>query len=279
MVTSRAQVHVIRRALPFLLIPALLPAASAHAAVTKRKAISGPVEFNGDSQFANYAKLGAGIYVSTLDYKAVAVQDPENATDPDDPGYQWPDDLDEAISDAATYHIQIALKLENGSKDFATAAAKRFPDVHLWVVQQTKESTSAFTKTLNGEYAALKARAKKNTVVGQPKSASVPKGAKLDMFGYTPAKDKQLPDLSKLHDKVKKNLFVTGWTLNTAGQAGAKQLAAGLKAAKKASYVYTLGYDGLYDTGEVGSDGRIPKTGLLANDGTKRPAYDAFRKG
>ena len=97
------------------------------------------------------------------------------------------------------------------------------------------------------------------------------------MFGYTPAKDKQLPDLSKLHGKVKKNLFVTGWTLNTAGQAGAKQLAAGLKAAKKASYVYTLGYDGLYDTDVVGADGRIPKTGLLANDGTVRPAFTPSR--
>jgi hypothetical protein len=270
---------VIRRALPILLIPALLPAATAHAAVTKRKAIAGPVEFNGESQFANYAKLGAGIYVSTLDYKTVAVQDPENAKDPDDPGYQWPDDLDEAVSEAATYHIQVALKLENGTKDFAIAAAKRFPDVHLWVVEQTKESTSSFTKALNGEYAALKSAAKKNTVVGQPKSASVPKGAKLDMFGYTPAKDKKLPDLAKLHAKVKKDLFVTGWTLNTAGQAGAKQLAAGLKAAKKASYVYTLGYDGLYDTDVVGSNGLIAKTGLLANDGTVRPAFTAFKNG
>jgi hypothetical protein len=269
---------VIRRALPILLIPALLPAA-AHAAVTKRKAISGPVEFNGESQFANYAKLGAGIYVSTLDYKTIAVQTPENGKDPDDPGYQWPDDLDEAVSDAATYHIQIALKLENGPKDFAVAAAKRYPDVRLWVVQQTKESASSFTKVLNGDYASLKAASKKNLVVGQPKSASVPKGAKLDMFGYTPAKDKSLPDLAKLHAKVKKNLFVTGWTLNTAGQVGAKQLAAGLKAAKKASYVYTLGYDGLYDSDVVGSDGRIAKTGLLGNDGTLRPAFTAFKNG
>jgi hypothetical protein len=262
-----------------LLPAALLPATSAHAAVTKRKAITGPVEFNGESQFATYAKLGAGIYVSTLDYKTIAVQTPENATDPDDPGYEWPEDLDEAATEAKTYHMQIALVIENGTKDFATAAAKRFPDVHLWVVEQTKGSVSAFTKTLNGEYTALKARSKKNLVVGQPKSAAVPKGAKLDMFGYTPAKDKKLPDLKKLHAKVKKNLFVTGWTLNTAGQAGAKQLAAGLKTAKSASYVYTLGYDGLYDTDEVGSNGLIPKTGLLANDGTQRPAFTAFKNG
>ena len=75
------------------------------------------------------------------------------------------------------------------------------------------------------------------------------------------------------------DLFITGWTLDTGGSAAAKTITAGFKAARKAPYVYTLGYDGLYDTDQVGSDGRIPKTGLLANDGTKRPAYNAFRRG
>jgi hypothetical protein len=99
------------------------------------------------------------------------------------------------------------------------------------------------------------------------------------MFGYTPAPKKKLPSLDKLHKAVKADLFITGWTLDTGSSAAAKNIAAAFKAVKKAKYVYTLGYDGLYDTGEVGSDGRIPKTGLLANDGTKRPAYEAFRKG
>jgi hypothetical protein len=55
-------------------------------------------------------------------------------------------------------------------------------------------------------------------------------------------------------------------------------LTAGLKAARAASCVYTLGYDGLYDTGEVGTDGRTPKTGLLDDDGT-HPRLRGAREG
>jgi hypothetical protein len=266
------ELHVIRLAIP-LLILALAPA-TADAAVTKKKAIAGPVEFEGESQFPTYAALGAGIYVATHDRSKVAVMEPENAKDPDDPGYEWPPDLDEAVNDAAKYHIQIAFTLEHADADFATAAARHYPKSRLWQVAKT----GSYASTLGGIYTALKARSKQNKVIANPGSTKAPK-AKFDMFGYTPAAKKKLPDLDKLHKSVKKDLFITGWTLDTAGSAAAKTLTAGLKAAKKASYVYTLGYDGLYDTGEVGSDGRIPKTGLLGNDGTQRPAYGAFRKG
>jgi hypothetical protein len=264
---------VIRRALPLLLILALAPA-TADAAVTKKKAISGPVEFEGESQFPTYAALGAGIYVATLDRSKVAVMEPENAKDPDDPGYEWPPDLDEAADEAGKYHIQIAFTLEHADADFATAAARRYPKVRLWQVGKT----GSYASTLGKVYKALKARSRQNKVIANPGSTKAPK-AKFDMFGYTPQARKKLPDLAKLHKAVKADLFITGWTLDTAGSAAAKTLTTALKAIRKASYVYTLGYDGLYDTGEVGSNGRIPKTGLLANDGTKRPAYDAFRKG
>ena len=271
---------MIRVALPLLLTLALVPA-TADAAVTHKKAIAGPVEFNGESQFKTYADLGAGIYQATLDRGDVVVQEPEDPKDPLDPGYEWPPDFDEAIHDAGTFHMQVALTITSADAGFATAAAKRFPDVHLWVLPQSKAlATAKYVKALNGAYAALKARSAKNKVVAQPRAAALPKGAKLDLFGYTPAAGKKLPDLAKLHDAVNKDLFVTGWTLNTGGTNGAKLLAAGLKATKKASYVYTLGYDGLYDSDVVNSDGRTPKTGLLENDGTtKRPAYAAFQKG
>ncbi len=264
---------MIRRALPLLLILALAPA-TADAAVSKKKAISGPVEFDGESQFPTYAALGAGIYVAPLDRKKVAVQEPEDAKDPQDPGYEWPADLDEAESEAAKYHIQIAFTLQHADADFATAAARRYPKVRLWQV----DKTASYATTLNRVYAALKARSKLNKVIAHPGSRKAPK-AKFDLFGYTPAAKKKLPDLKKLHDAVDSNLFITGWTLDTGGSAAAKTITAAFKAARKASYVYTLGYDGLYDTDQVGSDGRIRKTGLLANDGTKRPAYNAFRKG
>jgi hypothetical protein len=271
------QPHVIRRALPLLLILALVPA-TADAAVTKKKAIAGPVEFDGESQFPTYAALGAGIYVATLDRGKIAVMEPENAKDPDDPGYAWPPELDEAVSEAAKYHIQIAFTIKGEKAGFATAAARRFPTVRLWQVEQGSTSNGSYTSTLKAAYTELKARSKQNKVIAHPRAAKAPK-AKFDLFGYTPSAKKKLPDLKKLHDAVDTDLFITGWTLDTAGSAAAKTLTAAFKAVKKASYVYTLGYDGLYDTGEVGSDGRIPKTGLLANDGTKRPAYEAFRRG
>ena len=265
---------MIRRVVPFLLILTALAPATADAAVSKKKAISGPVEFEGESQFPTYAALGAGIYVATLDRSKVAVMDPENAKDPDDPGYEWPPELDEAVSEAAKYHIQIAFTLEHANADFATAAARRYPKARLWQVAKT----SAYAATLGKVYTALKARSKQNKVIANPGSAKAPK-AKFDLFGYTPVAKKKLPNLDTLHKAVKKDLFITGWTLDTGRSAAAKTITAAFRTAKRASYVYTLGYDGLYDTGEVGSDGRIPKTGLLANDGTKRPAYEAFKAG
>jgi hypothetical protein len=274
------QSHVIRRSVPLFLILALVPAAGANAAVSHKKAIAGPVEFDGESQFPTYAALGAGIYVATLDEKTVAVQDPEDPKDPEDPGYEWPADMDEAVSEAAKYHMQIALTIKGADAGFATAAARRFRSVHLWVLpQSTSTSASKFRTALGGVYTALKARSKKNLVVAQPRAAKTVKGAKYDLYGYTPADGKKLPDLSKLHDSAGKKLFLTGWTLNTGGSAAAKTIASAFKTVKKASYVYTLGYDGLYDTDEVGSDGRIPKTGLLDNTGEQRPVFTAFKKG
>ena len=269
---------MIRRTLPLVLALALVPATAANAAVSKKKAIAGPVEFDGESQFPTYAALGAGIYVATLDRKTVAVQTPEDPKDPMDPGYEWPADFDEAVSEAAKYHIQIAMTIKGADAGFAAAAAKQYRSVHLWILPQTG-SNSAYKSTLKGVYTALKAAGKANKVIAQPKGASVVKGAKFDMYGYTPAKDKKLPDLAKLHDSVGKDLFVTGWTLNTGGSSAASAITSAFKAVKKASYVYTLGYDGLYDTDEVGSNGRIPKTGLLDNSGGRRPAYAAFKKG
>jgi hypothetical protein len=280
------QIHVIRRVLPILLILALVPA-TADAAVSRKKAIAGPVEFNGSSQFATYAKLGAGIYIATLNHKTIAVQQPENPTDPTDPGYEWPAGLDEASTDAARYHIKLALTLQGGDASFATAAAKRFPRARLWIVPQSaKTSAKAYVKTLNATYTALKARSKGNLVVAQPRSPQTIQGAKLDLYGATPAAKKALKadTLAALEAKVKTaagkrvKLFLSGWTLNTAGQSGAKRLSAGYKAAKADADVYSLGYDGLTDPDIVGSDGRTPTTGLLAGDGTTRPAFAAYQK-
>ena len=84
-----------RRAL-FALLLALVavPATSAHAAVTTKKAIWGPVEIDSQSQFPVYRELGAGIYQTTLDWSQVASLEPLDAKEVDDPSYEWPDEID-----------------------------------------------------------------------------------------------------------------------------------------------------------------------------------------
>src|SRR4051812_38554337 len=92
--------------------------------------------------------------------------EPENAKDPDDPGYEWPPDLDEAVSEATKYHIQIAFTLEHADADFATAAARRYPKVRLWEVGKT----GSYATTLGHVYTALKARSRQNKVIANPGS-------------------------------------------------------------------------------------------------------------
>jgi len=53
-----------------LLVLALVVPAQADAAVTRKKAIWGPVSVDGRSQFPIYADLGVGIYQSTLRWDA-----------------------------------------------------------------------------------------------------------------------------------------------------------------------------------------------------------------
>src|SRR3954470_13011174 len=137
-----------RAPLPMLALLAV-PATSAHAAVTTKKAIWGPVEIDSQSQFPVYRELGAGIYQTTLNWSEVASLEPLDAKDVEDPSYEWPDEIDTAIAEAKSEGIAVALTVTgtpswaNGGKgpttgptkaaDFATflsVAAKRYPSVH-----------------------------------------------------------------------------------------------------------------------------------------------------
>jgi hypothetical protein len=55
-------------------------------------------------------------------------------------------------------------------------------------------------------------------------------------------------------------------------------LTSGLRIARRWPRIYTLGYLGLYDDPERG-DGRQVERGLLARDGSPKPAYAAFKNG
>jgi hypothetical protein len=133
---------------------AAVPAqAAAKRHFTSKKAIWGPVERGGKSQFPIYHDLGAGIWEHDLNWANTAPTKPADPTDPNDPAYQWPPELDQAIAQAKRNHIRVMLLISktpgwaNGDApphwvsddpqtiaDFAKAASRRYPDVRLWMI-------------------------------------------------------------------------------------------------------------------------------------------------
>src|SRR5688500_13209638 len=133
-----------RRVLPLLLLVLALTPATATASA--KKALWGPVEVEATSQFPVYKELGAGIYMTKLEWDKVAVLEPDSARDPLNASYDWPLELDTAVDEARQNGIDVALTVTgtpgwaNGDKaprfapndpkdyaDFLTAAAERYP--------------------------------------------------------------------------------------------------------------------------------------------------------
>jgi hypothetical protein len=123
--------------------------------LSSKKAIWGPVEVLGESQFPIYSDLGAGIWLTQISWTSIASHRPAHPSDPADPAYEWPERIDLAVSEARKYGIRIGLQifgaptwangghphgLNYGPKrpsefaDFVRAAAKRWPSVHLWLI-------------------------------------------------------------------------------------------------------------------------------------------------
>jgi hypothetical protein len=135
---------------------ALAPAASQAAPArhfTTKKAIWGPVSFNGMPQFPIYHDLGAGIWEYTLDWAQTAPTEPTDARNPDSLAYEWPREIDEAAAEAKKYGIRVSLLVRSAPRwangnhkpnwvpkktsdlaDFVTAAARRYPSVNLWMI-------------------------------------------------------------------------------------------------------------------------------------------------
>jgi hypothetical protein len=126
---------------------------TAFAEPSRKKAIWGPIERNGVSQFPIYADLGAGIFQMSLRWDEVAVRKPAEPRDPADPAYQWPTSIDRAISEGRAHGIRVSLLVQrapawaNGGRDsrwaprpprrfadFITAASRRYPGVRYWMI-------------------------------------------------------------------------------------------------------------------------------------------------
>jgi hypothetical protein len=295
---------MVRRALLLMLALVALPVTSAHAAVTTKKAIWGPVEIDAQSQFPVYRELGAGIYQTTLDWSEVASLEPLDAKDVDDPSYEWPDEIDTAIAEAKSAGLTVALTVtgtpswSKKTTDFATfagVAAKRYPSVHLWSVWDGKyKNPTQYAQILDGAYVKLKAASKRNKVIGGNSTNSsvarwvskleLPNGKapRMDFYGHDPSGSKpptkaSLAALEKRVAKLGKNLklYLSPVTLNVSPTKQAAWIKAALKATKADKNVYTFGYKGLID------DSNVPAAykGLLDVDGTKKAAFTAFKNG
>jgi hypothetical protein len=132
---------------------ALLTAVPAAAGAFS-KAIWGDVYRNGVNQFPLYHQLGVKIFEIALDWNQVAPTRPSQPTNPADPAYQWPAELNQAVAQAKRFHMRVLVQLDNapswangGHADptwaprrpadfaqFAAAAARRYPSVHLWMI-------------------------------------------------------------------------------------------------------------------------------------------------
>jgi hypothetical protein len=193
-----------------LLLAAALLALAPGSALAFSKAIWGPVYRNGANQFPIYHQLGVSLYQAALDWSSIAATKPRSATNPHDPAYQWPAEIDQAIAQARRFHMRVLLQLINSpgwahgaahttnwapthASDFAafaTAAARRYPSVHLWMIwgepnklgnfQPMTVSTApgaplspdqqraphAYAVLLDAAYGALKAVSRQNLVIG-----------------------------------------------------------------------------------------------------------------
>jgi hypothetical protein len=224
----------------------IVPAAPAPARSTSTvlKAIWGPATRNGVSLFPTYRALGVKIYEDSLDWDLIAaVRRPQHPTDPNATAYAWPAEITQAVAEAKRYHMQVALQIvgtppwANGGKawnwaplnpqdyaNFAIAAARRYPSVHLWMIwgepsrsanfepltpakplaaldAQQQVAPHNYARILDAAYGALKSVSRSNVVIGGMTYTSgdistvqwienlrLPDGKppRLDMYGQNP---------------------------------------------------------------------------------------------
>jgi hypothetical protein len=170
-----------RRLLPLLVavLACALAAPASAAKVTLKKSMWGPITRDGKSQFPIYADLGVGIWQHTISWPVVAPTRPVDPTNPDDPAYNWPADIDTAIAEGRKHGIKVSLMLissppwANGGRDqrwapknpkdfaaFATAASRRYPGVRHWMIWSEPTKSGNFQPLEPDEGRMLRGRKK-----------------------------------------------------------------------------------------------------------------------
>lgn len=181
-----------------LLLLTTLPAPTAGAAA--RKLIWGPNELaDGTPAFPIYEELGVDELELQVQWSNVAQRPPADARNPDDPAYEWPANVDEAVDQAGRSGMRVMLMLKTTPgwanrgrgpgyaptsdadyADFAIAAARRYRSVRDWMIWGEPQRAGSFepmpankssgprryARLLDAAYAALKSESRHNKVIG-----------------------------------------------------------------------------------------------------------------
>lgn len=217
------------------------------------KAMWGPDVHDGVSLFPTYQELGVKIYEDDLHWNSIAPSRPRSSRNPKDPAYAWPAEVTQAVAEAKRYHMQVALQIigapswANGGKpwnwaptnpqdyaNFAIAASKRYPSVHLWMIWgepsrghnfepldpvkpyaklnvHQRSAPHRYARILDAAYGALKSVSRSNLVIGGMtfsggdvsaqqwiENMRLPNGKppRLDLYGHNPftAREPNLAD-------------------------------------------------------------------------------------
>jgi hypothetical protein len=227
---------------------------AAPASAVVQKGFWGPTSVNGVSQFPIYKDLGVTVYQMPLNWAQVAPTRPAAARNASDPAYRWPADVDFALQQAAQYQMRVMLMIvgspgwANGGRganyaptrdadfaDFSAAAARRYPNVRLWMVwgepmripnfmpmvaqrklgqqltARQKQGPRRYARILDAAYGALKGANRRNLVIGgnsyttgdiRPvrwiQNLKLPNGRppRMDLYGHNPFSYRG-PDLKK----------------------------------------------------------------------------------
>ena len=335
------------------------PAPALAARPSQKKAIWGPLQINGRSAFPTYRDLGVGVLQQHLNWNDVAARRPKTADNPGDPAYHWPAALDPAVKEGARYGVRLSLLVSgtppwaNGGRDarwrptktadfanFMTAAAKRYPGVHLWMIwgepdkgvnfqPSGSKAPRAYAPLLDAAYGALKRVSRRNLVIGGNSwtvgtpvvrtwihGLRLPSGKppRMDLYGHNPYTVRRpklsspplsngkadFSDLDTLVKWIDRDLgrtpsgkpirvfiselsFPTGhanniFNFHVSERVQSEWLTDALRITRNWSRIYTFGYFTLVDQ-PANSAGDQAETGLIRRDGSRKPAYYAYRRG
>jgi hypothetical protein len=160
--------HSRAAALAVVVCAAVVLAGVSPATASRHKAIWGPVEVDGASQFPIYDRLGVRLYQTSVSWASVAPTRPADPKDPADPAYSWPTEVDRAVAEGRRYGIGVSILLSgapgwaNGGRpsiwaprrpgdfaDFASAAARRYPGIRHWMIWGEPSKATRFQPLVN----------------------------------------------------------------------------------------------------------------------------------